>query len=453
MTDLSYQNTGELSGVIRSLGPLEHLFWLADQNQPLHFAMTAQVSGETSVDDWRKALARLQERHTLLSASIEGKPGATPWFRRVTAPIPLRMVHGDPRSRWADEVAQELATPFDSRRGPLIRAVLIHTSNDAAFTLVAHHSIADGMSLAYAVRDTLRALSDTALERLPPTLAQEDMLLVSAASERIVADGGQPETQCTNAGIYRPRDYARPQVRSLRLTPALTARLRDRARQEATTVHGALCAALAYAGRRSLAGWKDVPLRILSPIDIRRVLGVGEDCGVFVSVASSVCERGVGDFWELARRSKADIRAGQTRADIENLFADLRHVVGQGLDVAAAADFAATAFQHEAVLTNLGRLPFGGQFGHLELKALWGPCVLQGFEGEQTIGVATVDGSLCLTHTSHAPGNGLLEAMSGVLKDACSDQRAGFTSAKAAEISRKFDTIFPAGREGGYGPR
>jgi hypothetical protein len=46
---------------------------------------------------------------------------------------------------------------------------------------------------------------------------------------------------------------ARPQVRGLRLTPSLTASLRDRARREATTVHGALCAALINAGRRALA--------------------------------------------------------------------------------------------------------------------------------------------------------------------------------------------------------
>jgi hypothetical protein len=35
-----------------------------------------------------------------------------------------------------------------------------------------------------------------------------------------------------------------------------------------------------------------------------------------------------------------------------------------------------------------------------------------------------VDGSLCLTHTSHTPRDGLLEAMGGVLIEACSDQRA-----------------------------
>jgi hypothetical protein len=165
-------------------------------------------------------------------------------------------------------------------------------------------------------------------------------------------------------------------------------------------------------------------VRILSPVNIRRVLGVGENCGVFISAASSVLDLGVTDFWELARQAKADVASGQTRASVEALISHLRHVVGNGLDVAAASDFMAVAFAHEALLTNLGHLPFGGQFGHVELKALWGPCVLAGFEDEQTIGAATVDGSLCLTYTSHTPRDGLLEAMGGVLSEACSDQRA-----------------------------
>jgi Condensation domain len=426
MVDLSHHDIGELSDVIRPLNSLEHLFWLTDQNRPFHFAVTAQVSGETSVRDWREALARLKERHSLLSASIEGKPGAVPWFRQVnTAPIPLRVVHGDPQSRWEAEVAEELATPFDPRHAPLVRAVLIHATDNAAFTLVAHHAIADGMSLAYAVRDTLRALSGAVLEPLPSTPSLEEMLWVDGAtSGPTIADEQQPEALPGNPGVYRPRDKARPQVRGLRLTPALTASLRDRARREATTVHGALCAALINAGRRVPLGWQDVPVRILSPVNIRRLLGVGQNCGVFVSAASSVLDLRITDFWELARQAKADVASGQTRASIEARISHLRHVVGNGLDVAAASDFMAGAFAHEAVVTNLGHLPFGGQFGHVELKALWGPCVLAGFEDEQTIGAATVDGSLCLTYTSHTPRDGLLEAMGGVLSEACSDQRA-----------------------------
>jgi hypothetical protein len=49
---------------------------------------------------------------------------------------------------------------------------------------------------------------------------------------------------------------------------------------------------------------------------------------------------------------------------------------------------------------------------------MWGPAVLSAFEGEQTISAATVNGSLCLTHTSYTPPRGLLETMDYMLAEA-----------------------------------
>jgi len=72
------------------------------------------------------------------------------------------------------------------------------------------------------------------------------------------------------------------------------------------------------------------------------------------------------------------------------------------------------------MLTNLGVLGFDKQFGPLKLEEVWGPAVLDGMVGEHTIGVATVNGSICLTHTSHTPSEGLLPTMRNVLvKEAC----------------------------------
>ena len=76
----------------------------------------------------------------------------------------------------------------------------------------------------------------------------------------------------------------------------------------------------------------------------------------------------------------------------------------------------------EVLLTNLGSLPFDRQFGPVTLKAIFGPAVLTGFEGQQTIGVATVNGALCLLHTSHTPPEGLLEKTQSVLTQACDER-------------------------------
>jgi hypothetical protein len=94
--------------------------------------------------------------------------------------------------------------------------------------------------------------------------------------------------------------------------------------------------------------------------------------------------------------------------------------VGGGLSPQAAGDFVSGVLASEAVISNLGALPFESSYGALKVEALWGPAVLSASEGRHTIGAATVNGELCLTLTSQAPPNGLLEAMQTSLIRACS---------------------------------
>jgi len=408
------------SNINRPLGSLEHLFWLLDQNRSFHFAVTAQISGRASPYDWREALDLLQDRHPLLSVCIEGSPGSVPRFRqRDGAPIPLRIVEEDPKTHWEREVSKELATPFDPSRAPLIRAVLIQGIRTTGFILVAHHSIADGLSLAYAIRDTLSAVSGGPFATLRSLPSQEEILAAREPTRVASAADPQDNPFAGNPATYRPLNESRPSVQGLRLPPALTQRLRDRARREETTVHGALSAALAIAGRRVFAPWREMPVRFINPINIRPILGVGEDCGVFVGAGTGVFEGHVTDFWQLAREAKLALSAGQKRDAIAALLSAIEGVVGHGMEVAAAAEFAANALAHEAVLTNLGALAFDRRFGRLELEEVWGPAVAMGFDGEQTIGVATVNGSICLTHTTYTSPKGLLKAMGDVLAEAC----------------------------------
>ncbi|MEI9901129.1 MAG: condensation domain-containing protein [Hyphomicrobium sp.] len=72
--------------------------------------------------------------------------------------------------------AKELATPFDAHAAPLVRAVLVNDDDRCVLILVAHHAIADGMSLVYLIRDVLRALGTNPLEVLPMLPAADDLL-------------------------------------------------------------------------------------------------------------------------------------------------------------------------------------------------------------------------------------------------------------------------------------
>lgn len=56
--------------VYRPLGAQEHLYWLHDQANPLHFALTAQISGKFSVDQLQQALTIYQSQSRCCPASI-----------------------------------------------------------------------------------------------------------------------------------------------------------------------------------------------------------------------------------------------------------------------------------------------------------------------------------------------------------------------------------------------
>src|SRR5262249_23740953 len=158
----------------------------------------------------------------------------------------------------------------------------------------------------------------------------------------------------------------------LGLSPDLTASVRDRARQEGTTVHGALCAALVLASREVSAAGPEIPLRIVSPINARPLLDAGESCGLFLVVATSVFDGPAIEFWDIARLVRADVAANQTSEPIAALLSAFRRVVGNGADVATVAEFVAKAFACEVILTNLGSLSFDRRFGPVTLKAMFG---------------------------------------------------------------------------------
>lgn len=304
----------------------------------------------------------------------------------------------------------------------LVRAVLLHETNQAVIILVAHHSIADGRSIAFVIRDLLQALSGSSIHLLPVLPAHEEILGVTRSN------GGQaePNANTTPPGrpaIYLGREDSRPHIKSMRLTSELTGKLRERAREEGTTVHGALSAALALAYGQTFNQLSEEPIRVLSPIDTRKLLGLGEDCAVLVGAGTVAIEpRTSAAFWDIARYSMAGLAGAQSLEDIFASKNSIHQAVMNGIDVPAAAGIAAHGFAHEILLSNLGNLPYGTDFGELKLEAVWGPAVSARMEGGHTIGVATTNGALCLLETSFTPTRALLEVTEQILISACTTE-------------------------------
>jgi hypothetical protein len=208
-------------------------------------------------------------------------------------------------------------------------------------------------------------------------------------------------------------------VEGIKFTPEQTTALQLRAREESVTIHAAISAALTIAGRAIDECWRDNPLRIMSPAEIRDLLGLKDQCMVsFGGGEISIAPGGSMTFWQLARFAKDALSSVKSKENISRMVDLQSGAVSSNLTVEQAFQLKRNAFNAQVMLSNLGRLPFDSTFGPLKLETLWAPCALRGIEGEQTVGAVTVNGSLHLTHTSPAPIPGLLAGMEEEIRKA-----------------------------------
>jgi NRPS condensation-like uncharacterized protein len=412
--------------ILRPLGAFEEMFWLLDQQRPVHFVMAAEVTGPTTVRDWRRAVDLVQQRHPLFSTRIERNDKNRPCFYQgFTSPIPLRVVHEmNATQRWEQEVELELSIPFDPTVAPLVRVVLLHEEHRAVCLVVIHHSIADGRSVAFVIRDLLQAVSGQPVDRLPVISSLEDVLGVTSNGVSYPKSDDEPPSSSEKPAVFVSKENTRPHIESLTLTTELTSRLRERARQERTTVHGALSAAFAIACWEVVDGLGGSPVRVMSPIDTRKLLGLGEDCAVLVGSGTvSIEPSEATTFWEIARTATARLGKAQTLEAIKAVRHRMHQAMKQDIDVPTAAAMAAQGFAHDILLTNLGNLGYPTDFGKLQLEAVWGPAVSNRSVDAHTIGVATTNGSLRLLQTTFAPVGSLLATAEEILVTASATKK------------------------------
>src|SRR5215469_5584126 len=281
----------------RELGPFEHLIWLDDQWTPRHFILVFRIEGSSlSVENLNTALWQAQRRHPLLRTAIQD---GNPEFVPSSVPISPRVVRRAHNTQWLHEVKRELALPFELGDRRLQRVALVQGEALSELILVVHHSIGDGMSAMYLVRDLLKSMEGYELRELPPRLALEDLLCSGAT-----APMNQPQPLATSstggAKFDRP---PRASLQIFEIDPGQLDCILSRRRQEGTTFHGALMSALL------LSVPAQETLHCLAPINARKLIpNVSDDFRLYISSGMATLDRNAKqDFWSLVRSARQQV--------------------------------------------------------------------------------------------------------------------------------------------------
>ncbi|RZL20441.1 MAG: condensation protein [Pedobacter sp.] len=396
----------------RTLGAFEKTFWLLDQIDSKDFALAAEIEGVAPIEKWKIAIEKVQQRHPNLSVRVVMDELHRPVIEHVeNLPIPFRVINAHPGYRWEQEVEHELSERFDTAKGPLVRIRLVQKPDSTVLIVAANHTLADGTSLSYLIRDLLSAVNGKELEVYHSQISNDQILGLP---------DDQPILTSKNSSALKENSKSfNPRISSLRISTEATNQLLKKAREEGTTVHGAICAAVLIAGRKLRSEWSDVKMELVTPICTRGALNLDDNFGLNITTHSGFFENEQKlPFWELARFVKSGLEGTNSKKHVSDYLHFFRELTFGHNDTQKMLDVLKEAFNHQIMVTNLVRVKYDTDFGDLQLKSLYGPMVRSGKGMEQTVGAVSTNGSLSLTNTSDNPIDGLLEAIEELLAEA-----------------------------------
>ena len=129
----------------------------------------ARIQGRVSHDLLKSAILKVRQKHPLLGVRIHLDNDATGWFiqEEDVPDIPIEIRPRTTSEDWIKIATEELGQTFSIETGPLIRIVLLQSSDVADLLITAHHSICDGRSLIYLIRDLMTYLAHPDETRSP----------------------------------------------------------------------------------------------------------------------------------------------------------------------------------------------------------------------------------------------------------------------------------------------
>jgi hypothetical protein len=368
---------------IRPLDPGEAFFTLADQVSGMNFVVFAERLGALPPERVRSALDVIQRENLLLQTRIHwvGEQGLS-FVHAPGARIELRCLEVI-GTHWQGPIEQQLSEPFAMGSAPLMRCLVLNVLSDSDATapvqapvrlvlaLCFHHAIGDGrsgtallcrvlnliasdepMPVAEAEASAVEANAVPAMLKLYPThyrwADQPDAAMQLKAS--LIADYRRHGPLTPIPWLTSHTSRSQPRFLRLSYEPSVTEALRNTARDQGSSVHGALCAAQLLAQLALQPGNEPHVFCLSSPVDMRRHLEpvpAPSPTGLYVSIVSSTFSVDAStEFWNLARDVITQTRLQLNRGE-GHLFFNMF-----GLDGAPVMPERAAPF-HQKVLASL----------------------------------------------------------------------------------------------------
>lgn len=228
-----------------------------------YVTMMARLEGAISKEQLMKALTELTSKYPLMGARIEQlNDGSAKFVVEGASEYAVTVSDKKDDKQWLQIAMDEQKKPFNLNKGPLIRFILLNSAYNSDIILVCHHTICDGLSLTYLVKDIIKLLNEPSKKvepkPLPPTVSEENFTVKVSTGFLVKLLLNYFNRSWKKAKvIFTQEDYEKIhqsywdsnkiQVRLLTLPKELTTHLLSCCHQEKVSVNSAIIAAFTFA--------------------------------------------------------------------------------------------------------------------------------------------------------------------------------------------------------------
>ncbi|RCJ23966.1 alcohol acetyltransferase [Nostoc sp. ATCC 43529] len=374
----------------RKLGRLEQAMEILNSRAKTWNIVTiSRINGCIDEETMTQALKIIQCRHPRLNSRIVRSWNSLSFQTQEPVNIPLRFVKALDNYQWQEVVCQEMNEVIDSSK-TLLRVVIVYVLGDEPINYLittVHHAIADGLSCIRLHSEILTFCqkivsgepidSVTSLTPLPPIeelipqwtkgfrgRINSTIFLLQLGLQEI---WNRPKT--LGFEKYVPIAKRSCNIIHRKLDQELTQKFVNCCRQENTTVHNALCAAmmLTVARRITKSRRKYIRVNCFSYLDLRRHLEPAVSDEHLAILASSIMQfhliKPNSSYWELAREVKHKLEASKKHGDLFKMVLIAKDLIN--FCCIYPKKIAATVS-----VSNVGKINIPRHYGNFELEEI-----------------------------------------------------------------------------------
>ncbi|AIM38342.1 hypothetical protein KO02_17855 [Sphingobacterium sp. ML3W] len=389
----------------RKLLMVERIMYV-DSTTPLNAVFTAKIKGALSEENFQNALAKIQQKHALLRATIDNSNEKQPLFveQKNIDSIPLRIIQRKTDKDWFTESEKEWSRLFVEKNKPLAQLIWIKGDGVSEILWVMPHCICDGTTIANLMREFLCLLDEPSLSlaTYEPYESIQEFLPVeySKKNKKFKAEFylGLARLFFLIKRCSKKRASGDNYALHWKLDPQTTKHITEKCKTNAISVHAFICAVFMQAFQQ-IQG-KAAKGKVISPVDIRHFIPEIKEDYIFAFAPTVELTLKSGSLLENAKRIKQDLVHKINKMNVRELLwlGEQMHPIVQKM----IAILRSSPGGHDITLSNMGKLNIPNDFKNFELETLYSPTVAFPWLNSNTLVVSTFKNQMDFIFMSNA---------------------------------------------------